>query len=132
MWELRLRQVGAVDSVKTEGVGGALAVTRSRQLLDRIAKVEEDYGLPRGVESRRRMEYKQSYYELLRTTPEDIDQHIQFARLAGLRSGVLVHRIAGVMAGLQESKSCAALLGGRVQVAFQLAHPDAGKCFRRV
>jgi hypothetical protein len=87
-----LMQVGAVDSVKTEGVGGALIVTASRQLLDRVAKVEEDYGLPRGVESRRRKEYQQSYYELSKTTPEDIDQHIQFARLAGLRSMDVYYR----------------------------------------
>jgi hypothetical protein len=87
-----LMQVGTVDSVKTEGVGGALIVTASRQLLDRVAKVEEDYGLPRGVESRRRKEYQQSYYELSKTTPADIDQHIQFARLAGLRTMDVYYR----------------------------------------
>jgi hypothetical protein len=87
-----LMQVGTVDSVKTEGVGGALIVTTSGRLLDRVAKVEEDYGLPRGVESRRRKEYRQSYYELLRTTPEEIDRHIQFARLAGLRSMDVYYR----------------------------------------
>ncbi|HEY3458302.1 MAG TPA: hypothetical protein VGK64_27225 [Bryobacteraceae bacterium] len=82
----RLMQIGTVDSVKTEGVGGALIVTETRKLLDRVAKVEEDYHLPRGVESRRRKEYRQSYYELSKATLGNIDRHIRFARLAGLQT----------------------------------------------
>ena len=94
-----LMQAGAVDSVKTEGVGGALIVTATGKLLDCIAKVEEDYGLPRGVESRRCKAYKQSYYELSKAAPEDIGQHIEFARLAGLRAMDVYYRVFSKTAG---------------------------------
>ncbi len=91
--DFRVLQAGTVDSVKTEGVGGALIVTETRHLLDRIAKVEEEYGLPKGVASRRRKEYRQSYYEVLSTSPDDIDRHIQFARKGGFRSMEVYYRV---------------------------------------
>ena len=47
-----LFRAGTVDAVKQEGVGAALIVTQPSHLLDRIARVEEDFDLPRGVESR--------------------------------------------------------------------------------
>ena len=94
-----LMQLGAVDSIKTEGVSGALIVTATPRLLDRIARVEEDYGLPRGVASRRCKEYKQSYYELTTTKPEDIGRHIQYARMAGLRSMDVYYKVFSKTAG---------------------------------
>ncbi len=84
--DYQLLRAGTVDSVKTEGVGGALITTATARLLDRIAQVEEDYRLPQGVESRRSKEYKQSYYELLSTTPADADRHIKYARQGGFRT----------------------------------------------
>jgi hypothetical protein len=95
----RVLQAGSVDSVKTEGVGAALIVTEPRHLLDRIAKVEEDYGLPRGVESRRTKEYRQSYYELTATKPEEIGRHIEFARMAGLRAMDVYYRVFSKASG---------------------------------
>jgi hypothetical protein len=80
-----LFRAGTVDEVKQEGVGAALIVTQPSHLLDRIARVEEDFDLPRGVESRRCKAYKHSYYEVLKTTPAEIDQHIQYARMGGFR-----------------------------------------------
>ena len=80
-----LFQAGTLDEVATEGVGAALIVTATKNLLDRIAAVEEDYDLPRGVESRRRGEYRYSYYEMGETTPENIDEHIRYARMGGFR-----------------------------------------------
>ena len=80
-----LFRAGTVDNVKLEGVGAALIVTQTPHLLDRIARVEEDFDLPRGVESRRSKAYKHSYYELLKATPADIDQHIEYAKLGGFR-----------------------------------------------
>jgi len=71
----RILQAGTVDSVKTNGVGGALIVTESRHLLDRIAKVEDEYRLPKGVASRRRKEYRNSYYEVSEVAPDEIDRH---------------------------------------------------------
>lgn len=80
----RLMQAGTVDSVKTQGVGAALIVTEPRHLLDRIATIETDYGLPLGVAARRRKEYSQSYYELITAKPEELDRHLRFAQMAGL------------------------------------------------
>ena len=80
-----LFQAGTAEEVQTEGVGAALIVTATKNLLDRVAAVEEDYDLPRGVESRRRSEYRYSYYEMGETTPQNIDEHIRYARMGGFR-----------------------------------------------
>ncbi|MCU1258998.1 MAG: hypothetical protein JWO80_1883 [Bryobacterales bacterium] len=95
----RVLQAGTVDSIKTEGVGAALIVTETRHLLDRIAKVEEDYGLPRGVASRLTKEYRQSYYELISSKPEEIDRHIRFARMAGFRAMDVYYRVFSKTSG---------------------------------
>ena len=81
-----LFQAGTVDEVATEGVGAALITTATRNLLDRIAAVENDYDLPRGVESRRRLEYGYSYYEMYEPDPAKIERHIAYARTAGFRA----------------------------------------------
>jgi len=78
-----LFRAGTVGDVQLEGVGAALIASRTPQLLDRIDQVEADFNLPRGVESRRRKEYKHSYYEALTITPQDVDQHIKFAKMGG-------------------------------------------------
>jgi hypothetical protein len=80
-----LFQAGTVDEIQQEGVGAALIVTQPPHLLDRIARVEEDFDLPRGVQSRRCQQYRYSYYEVLKSTPTEIDQHIQCARAGGFR-----------------------------------------------
>ena len=80
-----LFQAGTMDEVATEGVGAALIVTATKNLLDRISAVEEDYDLPRGVESRKRSEYRHSYYEMGETTPENIDEHVRYAQKGGFR-----------------------------------------------
>jgi hypothetical protein len=81
-----LFQAGTDDDVQLEGVGAALITTATTHLLDRIACVEEDYGLPRGVESRRSQEYDYSYYEASSITPQDAARHIQYAKQSGLRA----------------------------------------------
>lgn len=68
------------------GPGAALVVTDPARLLDRIDRVERDYGLPLGVESRRRADYRESYYELRDATPATIDEHIAYARQGGFRA----------------------------------------------
>ena len=81
-----LFQAGTVRDVQLEGVGAALITTATPQLLDRIAQVEEDFDLPRGVESRRRKEYRHSYYQPITMTPQDAERQINFAKMAGLRA----------------------------------------------
>jgi hypothetical protein len=87
-----LMLAGGVDAIQIEGIGAALITTTPDKLLDRIAAVEEDYDLPRGAESRRRQEYKYSYYEMLEGTPQTIDRHIGFAKMAGFRAMDVYYR----------------------------------------
>jgi hypothetical protein len=81
-----LLQAGGDIEVQLEGVGAALITTATPNLLDRIARVEEDYALPLGVKSRRSREYGYSYYEASSITPEDAARHIQYAKQSGLRA----------------------------------------------
>lgn len=87
-----LLQAGTVRTVQLESVGAALIVTKTSRLLDRIARVEEDFDLPRGVESRQRKEYKYSYYEVLDMSPANADRHIHFAKMGGFRTMDIYYR----------------------------------------
>jgi hypothetical protein len=86
-----LMQAGTVDEVKTEGVGAALIVCRSDQLLDRIDQVEQDFKLPRGVQSRRRKEYPYSYFWLSDVKPGNIDDYIRHAKQSGFRTMMIYY-----------------------------------------
>jgi hypothetical protein len=86
-----LMQAGTVDEVMTEGVGAALIVCRTDQLMDRIDRVEQDYNLPRGVQSRRRKEYSYSYFWLSDVKPDNIDEYIRYARQSGFRTMMIYY-----------------------------------------
>jgi len=51
-------------------------------LLDNIARLEEDYGLPKGVESRRNELINASYYWTGDLCPENVEQHLHYAKMA--------------------------------------------------
>jgi len=89
----RIFRATAADIVKGEGVGAALIVTETKQLLDRVQKVEEDFGLPSGVASRRSPEYKWSYYWMGEDdlSPANIDRHIAYAKQGGFRTMVVYY-----------------------------------------
>ncbi len=82
----RIFKAGMEADVKPEGVGAALIATEKNKLLDCIGKVENDFNLPKGVESRRSNSYKYSYYEVWDATPENIDKHIDYAKQGGFRA----------------------------------------------
>ena len=94
-----LFQAGTVREVQLEGVGAALIVTAPTQLLDKIARVEEDFNLPRGVESRRSKEYRYSYYQTRAMTPQNIDRHIKFAKMGGFRTMLVYYNAFSTTAG---------------------------------
>lgn len=81
-----LFRAGSDNEVQLEDVGAALITTATDHLLDRIARIEEDYGLPQGVKSRRAPEYGHSYYEVSTITPQDAGRHIRYAKQCGLRA----------------------------------------------
>lgn len=86
-----LLQAGMETRVKLMNVGAALIATSTDSLLYRIDRVERDFNLPRGVQSRQSEAYKYSYYELRDVTPENIDENIAFARQGGFRAMVIYY-----------------------------------------
>lgn len=86
-----LLYAGMDNKVKLMGVGAALITTTPDKLLDRIDSVEEDYNLPRGVQSRRNAEYSYSYYELRDVTVNNIDEHIYYAKRGGFKTMVIYY-----------------------------------------
>jgi hypothetical protein len=77
--------------VKLFNSGAALITTSKEKLLICIDKVERDYGMPLGVESRQNKEYKYSYYELRDVTTQNIDEHIEYAKKGGFKSVVVYY-----------------------------------------
>ncbi|MBS3776086.1 MAG: hypothetical protein V5A51_12665 [Bacteroidales bacterium] len=82
----RILKADMVSEVKKEGVGAALITSPTGQLLDHIARVEEDYNLPRGVKNRRNEQYNASYYWSGNVHPGNVDQHIDYAHQAGFQT----------------------------------------------
>jgi hypothetical protein len=81
----RVLQAGADEKVKLTGVTAALITCAKDQLLDKIAVVEEDYGLPHGVASRRHELYNASYYWTYTINPSNVEEHIKYAKMGGFR-----------------------------------------------
>ena len=68
------------------GTGAALVVERGGDaILDRIDALERDYGLPRGVASRRNGLVNASIYFANSFSPANVDEHIAFAKRGGFR-----------------------------------------------
>jgi len=81
----RVLQAGTDDKVRLTGATAALITCAKDELLDKIATVEADYGLPHGVASRRHELYTASYYWTAGVTPANVDEHIRYARMGGFR-----------------------------------------------
>lgn len=86
-----LMYAGMENTVKLMDVGAALITVRPDKLLDRIDRLERDYDLPLGVESRRCEAYKYSYYELRDVTTANIDRHIEYALRGGFKMIVVYY-----------------------------------------
>jgi len=87
----RIMNAGAEKNIKLKGTGAALIVCNTKELLDNIARVEEDFNLPQGVKSRRNEKIKYSYYWSWKVNPGNIDQHLNYARMGGFRSFLLYY-----------------------------------------
>ncbi len=86
----RIFKAEMYEEVKMKGVGVVLIATEREKLLDKIEKVENDFNLPKGVNSRRSEEYKYSYYEIWDANPQNIDEHIAFAKKGGFKAVQIV------------------------------------------
>jgi hypothetical protein len=87
----RILKAGVVEKVKLTSVCAALITCSTDQLLDNIARVEEDYNLPHGVKSRRHELYNLSYYWSPNVTPLNIDSHLKYARMGGFRTFMIYY-----------------------------------------
>lgn len=82
----RLLTANATKSIKLRGCSAAIIASPTNKLLDAIAEVEEDYELPRGVESRRNYSViNSSVYWTGTIDPGNVDEHISYARKGGFK-----------------------------------------------
>lgn len=81
----RVMYADAKRGIKLYGCEAALVVARPDSLLDCIEKLECDYDLPRGVESRRYPELNRSVYWTMDINPENADEHIAYAKKGGFK-----------------------------------------------
>ncbi|MCK5684187.1 hypothetical protein KAJ27_08695 [bacterium] len=82
----RILKAGSASKVKSKGVSACLIVTETKNLLDNIASVEEDLGLPHGVKNRRCRQSNLSSYFAMHVNPGNVDRHISYALQGGFRS----------------------------------------------
>ncbi len=75
-----------VSEIGGKEAGVALITTTSDRLLDRIDRLEHDFNLPLGVQSRRQKEFSYSYFLLSDVNPGNVDEYLKFARQAGFRA----------------------------------------------
>ena len=81
----KILKASAIKDIKFKGTGAALIVSESDKLLDNIAQIEEDFNLPKGVESRRNDFINASYYWTANINPANVDHHIKYAKMGGFR-----------------------------------------------
>lgn len=90
--DCRILTADAVRDVKLHGCGAALIVSDTDKLLDCVASVEEDYDLPRGVKSRRDPILNASIYWTGNITPQNVDEHIRYAKAGGFRLMLIYYK----------------------------------------
>lgn len=88
----RVMTADAEKGVKLRGNSAAIIAAPTNQLMDAIAKLEEDYDLPRGVESRNDFPtINSSIYWTANLNPTNVDEHIAYAKKGGFRMMLLYY-----------------------------------------
>lgn len=78
--------------LKLVGSTAALIVSGGREdFLDTVDTVERNFGLPLGVESRKSPIINRSIYWTDRLTPENVDEHIRYAKMGGFECMLLYY-----------------------------------------
>ena len=80
-----LMTADVMRDVKLKNCGAVLIVSAKDDFMDVMKTVEEDYDLPRGVESRRSGRLNSSVYWTGDANPANIEEHIAYAKQAGFR-----------------------------------------------
>lgn len=87
----RVLTADAIRDIKLKGTKAALITCATDRLLDAIETLEEDYGLPKGVKSRRDPRINRSAYWSGNLTPENVDEHIRYAKQGGFSCMLLYY-----------------------------------------
>ena len=82
----QILKASAIKEIRFMETGAALIAGEPGKLLDNIAQLEEDFDLPKGVESRRSNMINASYYWTANANPGNIDEHIRYAKMGGFRT----------------------------------------------
>jgi len=75
----------AIKGIKLRGCGAAIIVSKTENYLNVVDKLEKDFDLPRGVESRRNPLINSSIYWVLDFYPQNVEKHIAYAKKGGFR-----------------------------------------------
>lgn len=87
----RVLTADALREVKLKGTEAALIVSDTPHLLDAIDRLEQDYQLPLGVQSRRHREIRMSQYLAANLNPETVDIHIRYCKQCGYKMMTLYY-----------------------------------------
>ncbi len=79
----RILTADAVRGIKMKGCSAALVVSEPKTFLDKIEQIEADYNLPKGVANRRKESINRSIYWSEDVTPQNVDEHIAYAKKMG-------------------------------------------------
>ena len=82
----RILNAAVERDIQLLDVSAALIVCKPDDLLDNIARVEEDFDLRRGAASRRHELYNSSYYAASDIAPDNVYEHIKYAKMGGFRT----------------------------------------------
>ncbi len=87
----RLMYVDARRDIRLIGTTAALIACPTDELLDCIDSLERGFELPRGVESRRSEAINRSIYWTSDASPDNIDEHIRYAKAGGFEMMLLYY-----------------------------------------
>ncbi len=79
----RILYAEAVKGISFKGSSAALFVSDKDSFLDKMKAFEEDFSLPNGVDSRRCEKINASVYWVHDATPDNLDEHIEYALRGG-------------------------------------------------
>lgn len=89
--EYRLMTADAVADIKLMHVGAALIVKPAGELLGAIDQLERKHDLPRGAYGRRSGDLNAAEYWTYDISPENVDEHIRYAKLGGFRQMLIYY-----------------------------------------
>ena len=80
---VRVLKTDARRGIKLRGCTSALICRRTEELLSSVEDIENHYGLPKGVASRRDPRLNRSIYWVAHLDPSNVDEHIEYAKKGG-------------------------------------------------